>query len=438
MAKNYVQDVSFYAPEQQEIARRRKMAELLMQQGQTPFGPTETVGGWAVPRSPMEGVGKMAQAGAGAYMQSKADERTKALVERMRTDRTQDYQALMGAQVGQPEIAAPSPEAGGGPGRPAMSPTGITPALIAQLRSPEVQQLAAQQMMKANEPFTLGPNARRFGPTGIIAENVRPEKLTAAGPTGAPETRFVVPQPGMQPIPQPVQQHIGPAGQAYNPYTIKPGAVLPDPNKPFQALPGGGAAPNLPYQKYEIGKALAGKPQVQTSVNMPPPSKVFENENKLRDDYTTASKPFVGIRDAYNTIQSALKGPITAVSTLAGATKFMKMIDPESVVRESELQMALKATGMFDRFMNLHNTVMKGQVLTPAQAGEIKIIAEQLYRTAESQQARLDSYFGGLAKEYGLSSNRVVRNQGAVTARPSHIPEDVWNAATPEEREALR
>lgn len=208
-------------------------------------------------------------------------------------------------------------------------------------------------------------------------------------------------------------------------FTLAPGATRYGPDaKPIVSAPAtdkgvwsepfnmNGAMVQQNSVTKEIRTAV-GRPQVTQNI-ITPPSKVFENENKLRDDYTTASRSFSGIRDAYNTVSAALSGPITAVSTLAGATKFMKMIDPESVVRESELQMALRASGMLDRFMNLHNTVLKGQVLTPTQAVEIKNIAKTLYDAAEKQQARTDKHFKDLATEYGLSPNRVVRDQSSV------------------------
>jgi hypothetical protein len=240
--------------------------------------------------------------------------------------------------------------------------------------------------------------------------------------------------------------------QQRGPVVVGPGGSLVDPTNPQKPLY---TAPFKPAEPQEstlakltremntlppdsplrshyqdaITKLTTHAPAARQVTNVLPPQKTFENENKLRDDYTAASKPFVGIRDAYNTIQAALGGPITAVSTLAGATKFMKMIDPESVVRESELNMALKATGMLDRFMNLHNTVMKGQVLTPNQAAEIKTIAETLYQASAKQQAKTDQYFGGLADSYGLNRQRVIRNQASAMKDPGRRKEDVFEAA---------
>ena len=166
MPKNYIQDVGFYAPEQQEIARRQKLAELMMQQGQTPFGPTENIGGWAVKRSPMEGIGKMAQALSGSYQQNQVDERRRALAEKMRTDRSQDYQALMGAQMGTPAEMPNAERAEFELGTPATPPTGITPALLAQLRSPEVQALAGQQLTKQMETQRLIDALKKSGVGG--------------------------------------------------------------------------------------------------------------------------------------------------------------------------------------------------------------------------------------------------------------------------------
>lgn len=57
---------------------------------------------------------------------------------------------------------------------------------------------------------------------------------------------------------------VGPGGQAYNPYQLKPGQVLNDPNKPF-GMNEQGIQPNNPYQAYEIAKANAGG----TKINMP-------------------------------------------------------------------------------------------------------------------------------------------------------------------------
>ena len=84
---NNVQNVGFtsgnYGAEQADIDRRRAYAQALQQQGMTPLGPTEMAGGWAVKKSPLEGLAKMLQAYTGMKGQDAAMVQQKALGERM-------------------------------------------------------------------------------------------------------------------------------------------------------------------------------------------------------------------------------------------------------------------------------------------------------------------------------------------------------------------
>jgi hypothetical protein len=68
-----------YSTQLADIERRRKLAEMLQAEGMKPLGDTEMVGGWAIPKSPMEGLGKAAQQISGAYQQQKITEDERAL-----------------------------------------------------------------------------------------------------------------------------------------------------------------------------------------------------------------------------------------------------------------------------------------------------------------------------------------------------------------------
>src|SRR6185436_21086615 len=85
---NQITNVGFsdYAAEQADIERRRAYAQALQQQGQTPMGPTEQVGGWAIRKSPFEGLAKMLQSYSGRKGQEQATEQQKALSGRYMSD----------------------------------------------------------------------------------------------------------------------------------------------------------------------------------------------------------------------------------------------------------------------------------------------------------------------------------------------------------------
>lgn len=88
-----------YDVEAAEILRRRKMAELMQQQGSQPLEGTQTVGGWAIPQSPYHGLAKMVQSYAGARGQTEADARQKDLMTRRNTALAE---ALKGMPQGTP------------------------------------------------------------------------------------------------------------------------------------------------------------------------------------------------------------------------------------------------------------------------------------------------------------------------------------------------
>ena len=136
-------------------------------------------------------------------------------------------------------------------------------------------------------------------------------------------------------------------------------------------------------------------------------------EMKLGDDYRAQSKDFKSVADAYKQINSTLdKATTSPAATLAAATKFMKLLDPGSVVRESELGMALAASGVFDRAANYFNTLQKGRVLTPNQVADFKNITQQIYGAAQAGQKDVDANYKRQAEAYKLRPEMIIQDLG--------------------------
>lgn len=142
-------------------------------------------------------------------------------------------------------------------------------------------------------------------------------------------------------------------------------------------------------------------------------------EMKLGDDYRAQSKGFKEVGDAYRQITATLdKATTSPAATLAAATKFMKLLDPGSVVRESELGMALAASGVFDRATNYFNVLQSGRVLTPNQVKDFKAITQQIYAAAQEGQRAIDSSYTQQAKAYNLRPGMVVQDLGQNAPKP--------------------
>lgn len=148
-------------------------------------------------------------------------------------------------------------------------------------------------------------------------------------------------------------------------------------------------------------------------------------EMKLADDYRAQSKDFKAVGDAYRQINSTLdQATKSPAATLAAATKFMKLLDPGSVVRESELGMALAATGAIDRATNYFNTLQNGKVLTQSQVNDFKKITKEIYGAAQAGQKQIDANYKRQAETYKLRPEMVVQDLGqsapqAATSTPA-------------------
>jgi len=159
-------DVSFqdpYASDYAEIARQRKLAEILGQQAAEPLGNTEIVSGWAIPQSKLAGLNKVAQGALSAFGQYKANEREKLLAEKVREGGKKDATDFMAALQGTPEQLKPVAEGLEGP------PQMVAPAVAGDKQkalaialgsgNPMVQGAGSAMladMLKDKKPIVLG------------------------------------------------------------------------------------------------------------------------------------------------------------------------------------------------------------------------------------------------------------------------------------------
>ena len=135
----------------------------------------------------------------------------------------------------------------------------------------------------------------------------------------------------------------------------------------------------------------------------------FNNEMKLRDDFKQEPiyKAHQEVQSAYQQIKSSL-GQKSPAGDLAGATKIMKLLDPGSVVRESELGMAMAASGLMDRIANYAQMTMNGTKLTPTQRKDFQDLADKLHDASVQQFNTKRKDYEALGKDYGLNSGRAL------------------------------
>jgi hypothetical protein len=153
---------------------------------------------------------------------------------------------------------------------------------------------------------------------------------------------------------------------------------------------------------WQLEQKRAGATNVSVPINTG--QKGLDNTLKLRGDFRSEPvyKAHQEMQSAYGQFKQAL-GQASPAGDLAGATKIMKLLDPGSVVRESELGMAMAATGALDKLTNYASLIVSGTKLTPTQRKDFQTLADRLYGESVKQYNAKRSEYRGIAERNGLS-----------------------------------
>jgi hypothetical protein len=169
------------------------------------------------------------------------------------------------------------------------------------------------------------------------------------------------------------------------------------------------------FQDFQLAQKAAVAPKV--TVDMTGGQKGFDNEMSLKKSFAAEPvyKAYGEMQSAYGQINDSLKAASPA-GDLAAATKFMKLLDPGSVVRESELGMAMAASGALDRATNYAQLRISGEKLTPTQREDFAKLSRELFSTATTAYNAKRGEFEQMGSAYGLDANRAL---GAPAKMPS-------------------
>lgn len=133
----------------------------------------------------------------------------------------------------------------------------------------------------------------------------------------------------------------------------------------------------------------------------------LSDERGMRQEFTKLSAPFVAVQNSFRKVK-ATAGLGTAAGDLSLIFAYMKMLDPESVVREGEQATAENARGVTDSVRNIYNKLTTGVKLTAKQRKEFVASAEKLFELQTDSQNNLVKQFEVIAKISGIDSAKVV------------------------------
>jgi hypothetical protein len=450
------------AREQQALLRQQRLAEILQQQA---FQPDQKFSYAGVEASPSAAgaLAKGLQGGIAGYLQGRAlkgqddlVKKTEAREERYGTDLAK----ALGAANTKPWV---NPD---GPGAVGNAP--IYQAGASGLRSAEDPAPPPQMMPGADQsmtPFKAGPAGgyeaiaaalqnignpdvtRSLGPQITMQQMARKEKLAdearAFANANAMQGREAVMGPGgnvtgVRPI-----QGFGQTMGAIE--ADKIGATTPALAAQGAAVTGATSQAALPAQRalstFNSAQetAAAGpraaavaaaqqpykKAEAIAKAALEAPGKLAEAAGKLRDDFNGQSpvKNYKEVVPIFASMQDAMKRD-NAAADLNIVYGIAKLMDPASVVRESETAMAIKSGSPAEQFQGTFNYILGGGRLTPETRARLFNEARSRAQSHQSAYDDIASQFTQIAKRGGVNPEDVITGLTApkITLEKTIVP----------------
>jgi hypothetical protein len=165
---------------------------------------------------------------------------------------------------------------------------------------------------------------------------------------------------------------------------------------------------NVGY-RVNIPKKLTRKELAESKTSTEPS---FKDEKELRQEYLGLTKDYKTIQSAWRSIRSAGErketDPPSPASDMALIFGFMKLLDPNSTVREGEYATAQNATGIPGRVANAYNKAIDGVILNIDQRNDFLGQSKKQYEARLGEYSELKTTYTKLAKRKGFDPENVV------------------------------
>jgi hypothetical protein len=142
--------------------------------------------------------------------------------------------------------------------------------------------------------------------------------------------------------------------------------------------------------------------------------------NTLSDNFRQDPdvKNYIVVRDNTRRIKGALQQG-TGFGDLSAIFAFMRVLDPNSVVRETEFRNAEEASGWLQRVLNLSGKVVSGNRLTPVARQKILAMTNSLSETQKKTYDAKTKLYRAQAERFKVDPKLLIPDYGDSTAAPA-------------------
>lgn len=158
------------------------------------------------------------------------------------------------------------------------------------------------------------------------------------------------------------------------------------------------------------------------------PEKIFNMENTIRNDY---NKRTAGYKESQRNLSIITESALdhSGAGDIALVTSFMKMLDPGSVVRETEFANARNTAGLLANLRNKAQKLATGAFLDPTQRNAFSRLAEKYMEASEKQEGQVRKDLDFVIKNYELNPENIFGERAGLEDFPAFTPkEDVPEA----------
>ena len=160
------------------------------------------------------------------------------------------------------------------------------------------------------------------------------------------------------------------------------------------------------------------------------PKQQFDQEGQLRDKFA-AEPPVKSFRAVVPMLEAARKAGPSRAGDLNLVYAFAKMMDPDSVVRESETAGVVATASVADRLQGYIGQLNGQPMLTPEVRAKLMKELETRYQALQTSHDELKNQYGQIAQSYGLTPERVT-----LGVRPAAQPQAGPAPAQPQQQGA--
>jgi len=150
---------------------------------------------------------------------------------------------------------------------------------------------------------------------------------------------------------------------------------------------------------------------------------LFQRADTLRDEVTSRSADFVIIGNSYARIKAVANNPSPA-GDLALIFNFMKMLDPNSVVRESEFATAQNTASVPDSIRNAYNRVLNGQKLGETR-NDFLNQSEALYESQKLRNEIAVNSIVSVGEQFGVKRSEILGVPATVPATEKYTIKEI-------------